>query len=84
MHGPLNVKCVNSLWDKLQSLLVLQRVFYNYFYAVCVIFQDGNKGFVLNILPRQYPSSPVRNDQRTNRRNVIEISMFPLGQIWFY
>jgi len=49
--------------------------------AFCDLFQDGNKGFLINILPRQYP---VRNDHRINKKNVIEILMFPLGQIWLY
>jgi hypothetical protein len=84
MQDPLNIKYVNFLLGKLQSLLVLQQVFYNYCDVFCVLFEDGNKGFLINILPRQYPSFLIRNDQRTNVKNVIEILMFPFCQMWLY
>jgi hypothetical protein len=52
--------------------------------TLSILFQDSNKRFLISILPRQYPSSPVRNLQRTKRKNVIEILRFPLGHIWLY
>jgi len=52
--------------------------------AFCILIQGVNKEFLINILARQYPSSPVRNNQRRKRKNVTEILMFPLGQIWLY